>query len=66
MASRVENINTRLDQIAAELAGMTWGPDVSDQGRSIQLVAYRKSLLDEQRQLIEDLQKLSGPFEVHA
>lgn len=61
MATRAENIQTRLDQIAAELATTTWGPNVSDQGRSVDLVGYRKSLLEEQEQLQLALVVALGP-----
>lgn len=64
MATAAENITTRIAAIALELATTDWGPDVSDQGRSIQLTAYRMSLLEELKQLQELEQQLSGPFTV--
>lgn len=81
MASWRENLETRLNNIAAELAAM--GPTKmggkanvksQDGGTTIDHVGYRKSLLEEQAMLIEQLAKSAeveasmngtdGPFEV--
>lgn len=62
--TEAENIEARLGAIAAELAGTQWGPDFSDQGRSVSLLAYRQSLLAEQKQLHERLLVLQGPFTI--
>lgn len=64
MATNAEYIQARIDAVHRELAETDWGPDVSDQGRSIQKVAYRKSLLDELKVLREELIKEQGPFTV--
>lgn len=56
----------RLGAIADELNGIPWGPNVSEQGRNVDLVGYRNSLLAEQKMLQEqlaELQKTDGPFE---
>jgi hypothetical protein len=64
MPTRAEYLQTRLNAIARELAETDWGPDVSDQGRTIQLLAYRKSLVEEMKTVREELVKANGPFTV--
>ena len=58
----------RLDQIQDELAeGKVNRPDFSDQGRTVAFNAYRQSLLDEKKQLIEvEIPQLQGAWEVWA
>lgn len=56
MATRAENIETRLDAIAAELAAMDATqagglPDQSGAGPAIEHVEYRMSLVNEFREL---------------
>lgn len=58
-------LQARIDRIALELATTDWGPDVNDQGRSIQLNAYRESLEKSLKTLREELQKAQGPFDVY-
>lgn len=69
MATRAENIETRLDAIAAELAAMDATkagglPDTAGGGASVQHVAYRMSLVNEQSALLAVLSKLEGAYEV--
>lgn len=62
MATAYQNAVTRRDAVLAELASGTFGPDVSDQARSIGWVAYRNSLLEELKTLNEMIVQLAGPF----
>ena len=68
MATRVENIETRLDAIAAELAAMdatqAGGLPNSSEAGSIDHVGYRMSLINEQRELLRVLSKLEGAWEL--
>lgn len=64
MATAADNLTTRIAAIALELATTDWGPDISDQGRTIQLVAYRQSLIKELQDLQVLAQELAGPFTV--
>jgi hypothetical protein len=64
VATRAENIQTRLDAIALELATMTWGPNVTVDGVSVDNTGYRKSLLEEQTLLVQALVVAQGPFAV--
>lgn len=64
MALSCESIEDRIEAIVTELATTNWGPDVSDQGRSIQLNAYRMSLTAELKQLMELRAAVCGPFTV--
>ena len=64
MATNAEYLQTRIDAVHRELAETDWGPAVSDQGRTIQLLAYRKSLLEELKTLREELIKEQGPYTV--
>lgn len=66
MPTPVENAIARRDAILVILASETWGPDVSELGRSIGLVAYRESLLRELEQLVKIIPQISPPFEVWA
>lgn len=68
MATRAQNIETRLDAIAAELAALTpyTSPDLPNASGSevIDYVGYRRSLLDEMAQLRAELSAADGAFEV--
>lgn len=66
MATRKENLQTALDRCTAALADLYTNPrpDYSIDGRSYSWSALRKSLLEEQMQLEEALQRADGPFEV--
>jgi len=64
MATEAENIQTRLEAIAEELATTTWGPNVTVDGISVDNTGYHKTLLDEQKQLREQLQKAQDPYAV--
>ena len=73
MATRAENIETRLDAIALELAEMgptkAGGlPDASGMPVGVGHVAYRMSLIAEMRELNEELKEIirqqDGAFEV--
>lgn len=83
MATWRENLEIRLNNIAAELAAM--GPTsmggkanvkAQDGGTTIDHVGYRKSLLEEQAMLLEQLSKANeveasmdgtdGPYEVES
>ena len=68
MATRVENIETRLDAIAAELAAMSatqaGGLPNSSEAVNIDHVNYRMSLVNEQRELLAILSKLEGAWEL--
>lgn len=60
MATRAENIETRLDAIAAELAALTpyTSPDLpnaSGDGTVVDYVGYRQSLLTEMTMLRKEL-----------
>lgn len=62
--SDLANAIARRSAIMAELAAGGFGPNVSDQGRSIDMVGYRRSLLDELKQLNELIPQLAGPWEM--
>lgn len=69
MATRAENIETRLDAIAAELAAMgptaAGGlPNATGSPVGIDHVGYRMSLINEQRELLAVLAQLTGAFEI--
>lgn len=68
MATRAENIETRLDAIATELAAMSatkaGGLPNASVANSIDHVGYRMSLVNEQRELLAVLAKLEGAYEV--
>ena len=64
MPTNASYVETRITEILTILTTTDWGPDVSDQGRSIQLVAYRQSLLDELKTLTELRSALEGPFTI--
>jgi len=68
MATRAENISTRLDAIATELAAMSattaGGLPNANAGNSVDHVGYRMSLINEQRELLAVLSKLEGAYEV--
>lgn len=66
MPTNAENIQTRIDNITAELAAITstsagGKPTYTGDGRSVDHVGYRQSLLDELRQL-QDLQITLDPY----
>lgn len=68
MATRAENIQTRLDNIAAELAAMDATqagglPDFLSQ-EYVQHVEYRMSLVNEMKDLTALLASLDGAWEV--
>jgi hypothetical protein len=44
--------------------GQGWGPNVSDQGRSVDLIAYRRTLLDELKMLNELIPILGGSWTI--
>lgn len=67
MATRAENIETRLDAIAAELAAMSASmagglPNNSEAG-NIDHVGYRMSLLNEMAALRQELAAAEGAWE---
>jgi hypothetical protein len=64
VATRAENIQTRLDAIALELATTTWGPSMGVDGVTIDNTPYRMSLLEEQTLLVQALIVAQGPFVV--
>lgn len=64
MALSCDYIEDRIEAILLELSTTTWGPDVSDQGRSISLVNYRQSLITELQNLMELRAAACGPFTV--
>jgi hypothetical protein len=61
--SDLENAIARRSAIMAEIAAGGFGPNFSDKGRSVDLVGYRKSLLDELKMLNELIPQLAGCFE---
>lgn len=67
MATRAENIETRLDAIAEELAALTpyTSPDLPNANgpETIDYVGYRKSLLEEMAMLRKELTSAEA-FEV--
>lgn len=67
-AERLAKAIARADAIQDELLeGAISRPDFSDAGRSVQFVAYRNSLRDELKELLEHtIPILQGSFEVHA
>lgn len=68
MATRAENIQTRLDNIAAELAAMdsTQAGGLPDfqSPEYVKHVEYRMSLVEEMKELTALLASLDGPWEV--
>lgn len=68
MATRAQNIETRLDAIATELAAMSatkaGGLPNASAANAIDHVGYRMSLVSEQRELLAVLAKLEGAYEV--
>lgn len=68
MATRAENIRTRLDAIAEALAGLT--PYAGDDKPNhtgenhVDWVGYRMSLLQEQEMLNRELSAIEGAYEV--
>lgn len=66
MATRAENIETRLDNIAAELAAMdaTTAGGLPDAPGDVAHVEYRLSLINEMRMLNDELSRLEGAWEV--
>lgn len=63
-AQDLANAVARRSEILAELAAGGWGPNVSEQGRGIDLVGYRRSLQDELKTLNEMIPTLGGPWEI--
>jgi len=68
MATRAQNIETRLDAIAAELAAMDQtkmgGLANNSATPNVDHVGYRMSLIQEQRELLAVLSRLEGAYEV--
>lgn len=66
MATRAQNIETRLDAIAVELAAMgpTKAGGLPDGPGNVGHVAYRMSLIAEQKELLAVLAQLEGAYEV--
>lgn len=66
MATRAENIQTALDNVAARLAEMTVAPkpNYSIDGRNYSWQSLFDSLVKNQLELEEALQRAGGPFEV--
>lgn len=68
MATRAQNIQTRLDAIAEALAGLTpyEGNDKPNHTgeHHVDWMGYRRSLLEEQKMLIDELSRLEGAFEI--
>jgi hypothetical protein len=63
MATNLDQLLQRKENILAELAAFPPGPDYSVGGQSIQKVAHRKALLDELQQL-NQLIVQEQPFEI--
>lgn len=68
MATRAENLQTALDNIAARLAEMTVNPkpDYSVDGESYSWAGLFQMLTAQQTELEKALQRASGPFEVRS
>jgi hypothetical protein len=68
MASRADNLNAALDNIAAQLADMTANPkpSYSAGGRSISWGEHFNNLVTQQEKLYAALQMADGPFEVRS
>lgn len=66
MATEAENIQTALNNIAAQLADMTANPkpSYSNNGRSVSWGEHFNNLLGAQKALREQLVAAQGPFEV--
>lgn len=64
MATYQENLISRRDTIATELAAMTSKPSYSVDGQSVDHPGHRRALLDELKQLNELIILADGPFEV--
>lgn len=68
MATRAENIETRLDAIAAELAAMAaskaGGLPNASVSNMIDHVGYRMSLVNEMRELRAELSAAAGAWEI--
>lgn len=68
MATRQENLQTALDEIAERLAEITTSskPSYSIDGESISWNEYRSGLIMDMIELEKALQRASGPFEVRS
>ena len=69
MATRAQNIETRLDNIAAELAAMGPAeaggkPNATGSPVGIDHVGYRMSLIAEQKELMAALAQAEGAYEI--
>jgi len=68
MPTRGQNIDTALDNIAAQLASMTANPkpNYSIDGQSVSWADYLNMLLQQQESLYHARQMADGPFEVRS
>ena len=53
MPTAIDNLKTRRDQVAADLAALVSKPDYGIDGQSVQWTAHRESLRKEFRELTE-------------
>lgn len=65
-----QNREIRMAAILAELAALkpgsgVGGPNLSEQGRSVDFVSYRNSLLDELKKLQDMAPAVGGPFNAY-
>lgn len=61
MATVLQNLETRRDAIAAELADLDGRPDFTADGIAVNWAAYRKQLLDELVEITKLVEQYSGP-----
>lgn len=68
MATRADNLQTALDNIAARLADVTANPkpSYSVDGESVSWTEYFNALTQQQLALEQALQRANGPFEVRS
>lgn len=68
MATRAENLQTALNQIALRIAEVTAEkkPSYSVDGESVSWETYLATLIDKQEALEKALARASGPFEVRS
>ena len=62
----LESLQTRKENILAELATMESKPSYSIDGQWVDHTAYRRSLLEELRLLEELIARAEGPFEARS
>ncbi len=61
MATVLENLETRRDEIAEELAGLNGRPNFTADGINVDWMAYRKQLLEELTDITKLISQYSGP-----